>query len=65
MSSASDAAGAPVSNPNCDPAQQNKVQEQLDAWYRLDGREERSHPLHSLYCGLAEKYRALEASEAA
>lgn len=29
----------------------------LEYLYRLDGREDPSHPRHSLYTGLAEKYR--------
>jgi hypothetical protein len=34
-----------------------QTQEQLDAWYEQDGRSDKSHPLHAVYTGLAEKYR--------
>ena len=32
-------------------------QEYLEWIYKLDGREQKSHPLHSVYTGLAEKYK--------
>lgn len=54
----------PLVDPNCDPAQQQAVQQQLDSWYDLDGRSDPSHPLHNLYCGLAAKYRT-ESTDAA
>lgn len=38
------------------------TQDQLDAWYVEDGRDAKEHPLHSLYTGLAEKYRAQQES---
>ena len=38
------------------------TQDQLDAWYVEDGRDVKEHPLHSLYTGLAEKYRAQQES---
>ena len=31
-------------------------QEYLEWLYKLDGRDKKSHPLHSVYIGLAEKY---------
>lgn len=31
-------------------------QTQLNEWYELDGRQDKNHPMHSLYTGLAEKY---------
>ncbi len=41
---------------NCNPVEQTLRQQVLDDWYRRDGRDEPSHPLHSVYTGLAEKY---------
>lgn len=38
------------------------TQNQLDAWYMEDGRDAKEHPLHSLYTGLAEKYRTQQES---
>lgn len=31
-------------------------QDKLEEWYELDGRKDKSHPQHSLYTGLAQKY---------
>jgi len=31
-------------------------QKRLNEWYEKDGRHDKSHPFHSLYTGLAEKY---------
>ena len=31
-------------------------QDQLEGWYEADGRHEPSHPMHSLYTGLRQKY---------
>ena len=39
-----------------DPIEEQKRQDRLDSWYEQDGRNEKDHPLHSLYTGLAEKY---------
>lgn len=41
---------------DCDPIEQQAVQDRLDAWYEQDGRHEPSHPMHCLYTGLAEQY---------
>ena len=38
------------------PVEEQKRQDQLDAWYKQDGRDDESHPMHSLYTGLADKY---------
>ena len=46
-------------HPACDPQEQNARQAQLEAWYEADGRTDPSHPMHSLYTGLAETYAAL------
>lgn len=43
-------------NPDCNPAEQNLIQERLEAWYEADGRHDPAHPMHSLYTGLADKY---------
>jgi hypothetical protein len=34
-------------------------QEYIDWLYQLDGRDKKSHPLHGLYTGLAEKYKGI------
>ena len=34
-------------------------QEYLEWLYKLDGRDKKSHPLHSLYTGLAVKYKGI------
>ena len=39
-----------------DPIEEQKRQDRLESWYEQDGRNEKDHPLHSLYTGLAEKY---------
>lgn len=44
-------------HPDCNPIEQQAIQDRLDRWYEEDGRHEPDHPLHSLYTGLAEKYR--------
>lgn len=31
-------------------------QKRLNDWYKMDGRDSKDHPMHSLYTGLAEKY---------
>ncbi len=43
-------------NPNCNPIEQQKVQDRLERWYFEDGRDNPEHPLHSVYTGLAEKF---------
>lgn len=40
-------------DPNCHPVEQQARQNQLDAWYEADGRHDPTHPMHSLYTGLA------------
>lgn len=42
---------------DCHPAEQQLVQDQLDAWYEADGRHDPSHPQHAHYTGLADKFR--------
>jgi hypothetical protein len=49
---------------DCDPVQQTLRQQVLEDWYRRDGRDEPSHPLHSVYTGLAEKYREQDSTPA-
>lgn len=49
-------------HPDCNPIEQQAVQERLDSWYEKDGRHEASHPMHCLYTGLAEKYLHQEAA---
>ena len=38
---------------------QDDRQEYLEWLYKLDGRDQKSHPLHSLYTGLAVKYKGI------
>lgn len=47
----------PEMHPDCCPIEQSARQAQLDAWYEADGRDQKTHPLHCLYTGLAEQYR--------
>jgi hypothetical protein len=42
------------------PVEEQKRQDQLEAWYKEDGRDDESHPMHALYTGLAEKYMKKE-----
>ena len=39
---------------NCDPTQQQAVQDRLEALYEADGRHDPAHPMHALYTGLAQ-----------
>lgn len=41
---------------DCDPIQQQAIQDRLDRWYVKDGRYRPDHPMHALYSGLADKY---------
>ena len=41
---------------DCDPAEQNARQDQLEAWYQADGRHDPAHPMHCLYTGLAAQH---------
>jgi hypothetical protein len=45
-----------------DHIEEDKKQARLEAWYKKDGRDDASHPLHRLYTGLAEKYMNKEES---
>jgi hypothetical protein len=46
------------------PVEEQKRQDQLDSWYEQDGRSDKSHPMHSLYTGLADKYMNKEQNNA-
>ena len=39
-------------NPDCNPIEQQAVQDRLEAAYIASGRADKSHPMHSLYTGL-------------
>ena len=43
---------------------ESKRQERLESWYEQDGRSDKSHPMHALYTGLAEKYAQKEQENA-
>ena len=45
--------------PNEDHLYMNAVQERLERLYHIDGRADKSHPLHAHYTGLAAKYSGL------
>jgi hypothetical protein len=47
-----------------DPNEEQKRQDRLDEWYEKDGRNEKDHPMHSLYTGLADKYMNKEEANA-
>lgn len=42
------------------PVEEQKRQDQLEAWYKQDGRESKDHPMHAVYTGLADKYMKKE-----
>jgi hypothetical protein len=42
----------PLMNPDCNPIEQQAVQDRLEAAYIASGRADKSHPMHSLYTGL-------------
>lgn len=46
------------------PVEEQKRQDRLESWYEQDGRNEKTHPLHCLYTGLADKYMNKEQSDA-
>lgn len=39
-------------NPDCNPVEQQARQDELDARYLEDGRDNPAHPFHALYTGL-------------
>lgn len=43
-------------NTMINPVEEQKRQDRLESWYEQDGRNEKNHPLHCLYTGLADKY---------
>ena len=53
----------PLYDTNCNPVEQQAVQDRLDEWYVKDGRYRPDHPMHHLYTGLADKYGAQEAAK--
>lgn len=53
----------PDMHPDCCPIEQDAIQQQLEAWYEADGRHDPAHPMHALYTGLAEKFRAEEVAQ--
>ncbi|MGA0207819.1 MAG: hypothetical protein ACO3LT_08520 [Ilumatobacteraceae bacterium] len=46
----------------CDPAEQNARQEELERLFELDGRAEPSHEFYATYTGLYQKYHGQEAA---
>lgn len=47
----------------CDPIEQQAVQDRLDQLYKDDGRDDPKHPMHALYTGLAEAAREQEVAK--
>lgn len=41
-------------NPDCNPIEQQAVQDRLEQLYADDGRHDPAHPMHCLYTGLAQ-----------
>lgn len=46
------------------PVEEQKRQDRLESWYEQDGRSDKSHAMHSLYTGLADKYMNKEQGDA-
>jgi hypothetical protein len=46
------------------PIEEQKRQDRLEAWYENDGRNDKNHPMYSLYTGLAAKYMNKEQADA-
>jgi hypothetical protein len=46
------------------PIDEQLRQDRLEAWYKEDGRDDKAHPMHALYTGLAEKYMSKEQGDA-
>ena len=44
--------------------EEQQRQQRLEQWYEEDGRSDKSHPMHALYTGLAEKYMNKEGANA-
>lgn len=40
---------------DCDPIEQQKRYEKLEALYEADGRHDPAHPMHSIYTGLVDQ----------
>ena len=48
---------------NCDPTQQQAVQDRLEQLYLADGRDKTDHPMHALYTGLAQAAQQQEVQQ--
>ena len=48
---------------DCNPIEQQAVQDRLDALYEADGRQDPKHPMHCLYTGLTEAAREQEVAQ--
>ena len=46
------------------PIEEQLRQDRLEAWYKEDGRDDKAHPMHALYTGLADKYMSKEQGDA-
>ena len=49
----------------CDPVRESQRQWLIDDLFRLSGRSDPSHPMHNLYTGLYQEWRAKTANEPA
>lgn len=52
-----------MTNRDCDPAEQQARQDELERLYAEDGRHNHDHPMHCFYTGLAVEYAQQEASK--
>ena len=48
---------------NCDPTQQQAVQDRLEQLYADDGRHDPAHPMHGLYTGLTQAAQQQEVEQ--
>ena len=48
---------------NCDPTQQQAVQDRLEQLYADAGRHDPDHPMHALYTGLAQAAQQQEVEQ--
>ena len=50
-------------NHDCNPIEQQAVQDRLEALYEADGRDNPDHPMHALYTGLAQAAQQQEVQQ--
>ena len=50
-------------NPDCNPIEQQAVQDRLEALYEADGRHDPAHPMYGLYTGLTQAAQQQEVEQ--